>query len=319
MDKKTRPVLNALFLIALLVAGGAIVFAVQSLVGQVKPAHGTQSAAAMSIHDAASRGDAAGVRAEIARGVDANLPVTSADPKRAGMTPLICAAYEGNAATITVLLDAKARPSARTDDGKTALMFAAGWGDVSRVNAILQSKAITAAGVDVRSLVNARADGGWTALMFAAARGSAESVHALLDAGAEVDARNKWSQTALMAAARAGDPRKIAAIVDAHGAVNAVDADLQTPLAIAASSDVDPEILRVLVDAGAEINAPDRDGVTPLMQAAYRGDAKQARLLLDHKADPRLKDHQGRTAKDWAISRDDDQGRQLAALLEAAP
>src|SRR5262249_2357899 len=153
---------------------------------------------------------------------------------RSGMTPLICAAFSGNAETVAMLIDKGAKVDARAADGRTALMYAAGWGDLARVKAILAAKSLQADEKERRRVVNMVAtDGGWTALMFAAARGTVDTITALIDAGADIDARNKWRQTALMAAVRVGDKEKVRTLLDAKASVKATDTDANTPLSIA--------------------------------------------------------------------------------------
>lgn len=41
-------------------------------------------------------------------------------------------------------------------------------------------------------------------------------------------------------------------------------------------------------------------GFTPLMEAAYNGQVDMVEILLQHGADPRLRDGEGRTAADHA-------------------
>lgn len=41
-------------------------------------------------------------------------------------------------------------------------------------------------------------------------------------------------------------------------------------------------------------------GFTPLMEAAYNGQVDMVEILLQHGADPRLRDEEGRTAADHA-------------------
>lgn len=76
---------------------------------------------------------------------------------------------------------------------------------------------------------------------------------------------------------------------------------------------------------GVDINSVDRangSGLTALHAASLRGDAAPVRLLLEHGADPRLTDAEGRTALDLARvgeARNPNLGfREVARLLEAA-
>lgn len=58
----------------------------------------------------------------------------------------------------------------------------------------------------------------------------------------------------------------------------------------------------VLVNAGAAVNERQSGGFTPLMAAAQNADTEVLRLLLAHGADPSLKDDEGRSAADHALT-----------------
>ncbi len=62
------------------------------------------------------------------------------------------------------------------------------------------------------------------------------------------------------------------------------------------------EVLRVLLDCGAVPPAEEKpeNAPTALMEAAASGEAEAAALLLQHGADPALRDPEGRTAADHA-------------------
>ncbi len=58
--------------------------------------------------------------------------------------------------------------------------------------------------------------------------------------------------------------------------------------------------VRVLLELGADVNARVPHSVTPLMMAAGYGYDPIVRLLLEHNADPTIKDVHGETAIDYA-------------------
>ena len=311
MAEQQRP-FSILGAVALLVLGGVIVVGIQALVGQRPSGAGAAPApipaSLASFHDAVSKGDLDSIKRSAA-GVDINAPFLDEASAKSGMTPLMLAATDGNAATVKVLLELKAKPDIRTTpDGRTALMLAAAFGDSAKVRALLEAGA----------QANARAQDGWTPLMFAAARGEAASVKALLDAGADVNALNKWRQTALMQAARTGSPEKIAALLEAGASASIADQDSATALTIAAeSNEAGTAVLEALIKAGAPVDAGDRDGVTALMKSADAGDIEKVKTLLENGASKEVKDRSNKwTAKDWAAKRDDEKGRAIVAILE---
>lgn len=137
------------------------------------------------------------------------------------------------------------------------------------------------------SLVNAFAADGFHPLGLAAFFRRKDVLALLLERGADVaaPARNKLAVTAL------------------HSAV-ATDA-----------GPVDHDIVRMLIDAGAPVNAPHLGGGTPLHTAAFTGDARSARMLLERGADPTKKTDDGKTAIDVARERGHDD---VARMLETA-
>ena len=96
-------------------------------------------------------------------------------------------------ATVEALLEADADVNARDNDGKNALMRAAG-----NRRARSTVKVLLNAGADV----NAKSSHGLSALIVAVANGQTEIVRALLDVGTDVNARANDGQTALMTAER---------------------------------------------------------------------------------------------------------------------
>ncbi len=161
---------------------------------QTAPRPGTTAGpvapAADALLEAARRGDAAAVRALLAKGADVNAAPGD------GMTALHWAAERGQQNVVALLLGAGAQASAVTRlGGYQPLHLAARGGHADVVTALLAANAEATAPTTT----------GATALHFAAAAGSAPAASALIDAGAAVDAREpQWGQTPLMFAAAAG-------------------------------------------------------------------------------------------------------------------
>jgi len=132
---------------------------------------------------------------------------------------------------------------------------------------------------------------GNTVLMMAVTILSPELVMLLVEMGANVNSRNKKGVTALMFAALIPD------IDD-----KAVDATIETA--------------GYLLDHGADPNAVSHDGRTALIRAVqFYGEKRMVQLLLDHKADFRVKDKSGKSALDYARKRGDPK---IIRLLENA-
>lgn len=164
------------------------------------------------IADAAMRGDAATVRALIAKRLDVNAPQGD------GMTALHWAADRGDSVIASELLRARANVHVRTRIGAyTPLHIAARTGSPAVVRALL------AAGSDVKATTTS----GATALHLAAAAGNPDVVTALLAKGADPNAReSNWGQTPLIFAAEYNRAAAIRALLQ-HGA----DPSIHTRLA----------------------------------------------------------------------------------------
>jgi hypothetical protein len=135
---------------------------------------------------AAMDGDAAAVKALLARGADVN-----AKGEYSGWTPLMMAVRKGDIELVNFLLangaDANTKSSLRS---RTALMEAA------RNRKVEVVKALLAADPDVDAVDWE----GYTALMFAAISGQLDFVHALLAHGADLNVKTKVGGSALMMA-----------------------------------------------------------------------------------------------------------------------
>ena len=128
---------------------------------------------------------AADVRAFIVRGVDPNTVDPNGDPL------LYTAARAGFAATVDVLLAAKANVNAKNRFGDTPLMGAALAGHLEIVRKLRMR------GAELEPP-------GWTPLIYAATGGHDTVAAYLLDQGARIDATSPNGTTALMMAVREG-------------------------------------------------------------------------------------------------------------------
>jgi hypothetical protein len=135
---------------------------------------------------AAMEGDAAAVKALLARGADVN-----AKGEYSGWTPLMMAVRKGDVKLVNFLLANGADPNIKSSvRSRTALMEAA------RNRKVNAAKALLAAGPDVDAVDWE----GYTALMFASISGQLDLVLALLAHGADVNVKNKVGGSALMMA-----------------------------------------------------------------------------------------------------------------------
>jgi ankyrin repeat protein len=187
-------------------------------------------------------------------------------------------------------------------NGKTALMVAASKGDLALLERLLE----LGAALDQRN----RAGG--TALMYAAQYGHSSATERLLIAGADANVRGAKGWTALMVAVL----KRREAVIDVlleHGAdPNPRDMFDWTPLMRAVREDSAPVVRRLLADRRIEIDAANKAGMTALHLAASLGLRRMAALLLNHGADPRMRDLSGNTPLMLA---EHGQHAEVAALL----
>jgi TonB family protein len=246
-----------------------------------------------------------------------------ADPRmrdKFGRSALMLGAASGNVEVMTELLPA-GMVNARSERGATALMAAAAAGNPDLVRMLLSARAqVNQRAVDGTTALIAGSFGDidplWDGEMMGRPRPQVpdEVVHRgivvrlLLNAGADINARNKDGETGLFSLEDDAVRELIAHKVD----LNIRNKDGQTALIETVSED----IAKLLVEAGANVNARDPKGRTALMEAADHNYVRKIRVLTTSN-DLRInrRDHQGRTA--LMIAADDASPQCIKALLDA--
>jgi len=228
--------------------------------------------------------------------------------------------------TFALLTAKKIDLNSKDNEGVTALGFAAQFGHVVMLTALL------GAGADI----NAADKYGDTPLYYAARRGEQAGISVLVEHGAKVNTVNRFGETPLLAAAGHA-PVAVLEYLLAHGAempplkdgasplffaavkngnrysierinwlldkgcsVTAADEHGLTPLHTAVGGSASKEMIELLLAKGADVNARSKDGVTPVGMIFWRqtsdSQGRKAtveilRLLLDKGADPNLDAH----------------------------
>jgi uncharacterized protein len=301
--------------------------------------------AALTLAEAAMRGDKAAVRSLIEQKADVNavLPdgTTALDwavetddletvtlllqagasvkaQDRYGLTPLYFACTNGNAAIIRKLLTAGADPNAPGKGGETMLMAAVRADSLDAVKALLQN----GAAVNTKDTATQQ-----TALMLAVRMNQPEAVPLLMEYGAEVNARTRTGKTPAWRPPNAGGGSHGAGINRGgwpeRGILEATAGGM-TPLLYAAR-DGHIEIARLLGNAKADVNQPEANGISPLMMAITNDHVDVAKLLLERGADLNVADFWGRTPlwaavdirnRDYVYGKNYEQGIDRASWLE---
>jgi ankyrin repeat protein len=289
-------------------------------------------ARSQEIFDALRKGDVHAIKALIEKS-----PEVLDFRDGAGSTPLHYAAIGGSAEFINYLIDKGARLELQNAEQKTPLHLAA----------IFDKRDAAAALLKRGALIEARDDYKRTALILCAReRGGVETARVLIDAGANVNAVDKFGASALDLAAWRGK-REFVDLLLAKGArvpetgpqwhallseaasqglaalfrrltdkaqdLKALDVSAGSLLQAAAAGG-SAEIVGVLLDKGFDLSRPDRFGWTPLHYAARDGRTEAARILLERGAPIDARTAMGQTAYNVAQERAMDA---VAALLAA--
>jgi ankyrin repeat protein len=206
-----------------------------------RPPADEEKARYTGLHAAAAGGDAAQVKALLAKGarVDAR--------DGYNRTPLHVAAYGRRHDAMRALVAGGANPNALERDRYDIVTIAAVANDLPTLRLALEL------GCSAKNITS-RYDG--TALIAAAHLGHAEVVRTLIKAGAPLDHVNNLGWTALIESIVLGDggarhTETLKALVDAGANVNLADRDRRTPLALAKTRR-HSEMVKILEAAGAK-------------------------------------------------------------------
>ena len=265
-----------------------------------------------ALHCATNKGHTDVVRVLIAAGAD----IDTKDED--GCSPLH---YSTTPEVVKVLVRAGAGVDVTDDDGRTCLMLAASNGHTETVRYLVGLPE-----VDVNHC-NSKNE---TALHYAAKKGHPEAVRVLIDAGADIDTKNRHGHSPLHLASHSGALEVVKMLVRAGAGVNVTDDNGRTCLILAASNgqtetvryivglpevDVDkrarcwacdtalhcaakeghPEAVRVLIDAGADIETKNRYGHSPLDLASRSGALEVVKMLVEVGSGVNVTDDKGHT------------------------
>jgi ankyrin repeat protein len=169
--------------------------------------------------------------------------------------------------------------------------------------------------VDEGADPNARGPLAQTPLIIAAHAGDTAIVECLLAGGADHTLRDEYGDTALLEAASNFHVEVVRTLLDWRADPRVRNNGGSTPLGYCVLYDGERVLAqaKLLLERGADPDERDSDGDPILMQATH--EPELVKLLIEHRADLRLRDRQGRTALRIAYEECD---YEAAELLEAA-
>jgi uncharacterized protein len=194
-----------------------------------------------------------------------------------GTTPLIAASSKKHIDMVIHLLKAGANVQAVDSKGQTALVAAVHQNSIPIVQLLLNH------GADL----NAKNTAGQNILFCAVFKGHMFMMELLVKRGLSITAVAFDGTTLLMVAACEGHKAAAEWLIQRGLAVNAADSAGYTALHITCASSVrdDPDMIDLLLASGADVNQYANEGTTALELAAYHGNIKCARALIDAGAD----------------------------------
>jgi uncharacterized protein len=192
---------------------------------------------------------------------------------------LVDAVKNQDSQQVRALLGQRADVNVRSEDGSTALLWAAHWNDVQTAELLIR------AGADA----NVANDFRMTPLSQACTNASSALVDLLLKAGANPNTPIATGETPIMTCARTGNVDAVRMLF-VHGAdVNGKEPTQNQTAAMWAAAERHTQVLRTLIEVKADLKAHTKTGFTPLHFAARVGDLESARLLLDAGVDVNIR------------------------------
>ena len=180
-------------------------------------------------------------------------PVAAADD-----LGLVDAARAQDSSSVRALLGRDADVNARSDDGSTALLWAAHWNDVATADLLIRAR---------RQCQRAN-DFGMTPLSRACTNGSAALVELLLEAGADPNTRDCHGRDADHDVREQRQRRRGSALIARGADVNAREPSQNQTALMWAAAERHADVVRLLIEAGANLAGPDEERIH---RAALRG------------------------------------------------
>jgi len=192
---------------------------------------------------------------------------------------LVNAVKDQDSQQVRALLSGRPDVNVRSEDGSTALLWAAHWNDLQTAELLVRRGANANTANDFRM----------TPLSQACTNGNAQFVDLLLKAGADPNTPIGTGETPLMTCARAGSTDAVRMLLVRGANVNAKEPNQNQTALMWAAAQQHPKVVQVLVEANADLQAHTKSGFTAMHFAARVGDMESTRTLLGAGVDVNIK------------------------------
>lgn len=213
-----------------------------------------------------------------------------------GVAPIHVAAAKGNEKCLELLLKSGCNVNILDKAKRSALHYAALYGQISCLTTLLESQQYSSSLIDVNLTDNE----GNTALFYAIVGDYLPCVKELIKYKAQITMPNSNARTSFHAAAWYGSIHICELLFNTNDKLLNKPCSFGRTALHRAAARGHASIIKFLLSKSADMEVKDTNGTTPLMLACFYQQVESIILLLQHKASSTTKDKHDRTCIDYA-------------------